>query len=1028
MAASRAATRTTGRGPRAKARRVLDRKPHFQGWRTTDAEEIERRRQRAAGEPIEIEAIDPEQPVFGAYRAGAAGGGRYLVEIRSLSERDNSCDCPDFQVNGLGTCKHVEAVLARSRQTSARRRRRGLAPSAAAGDRSGRVEVFLRRSVDPARVQVQWPAAGAAAGSAVRTLLGPFFRADGQLRGNPLSALAVLARQLADAAPRVRRQIRLSRHLQPWVEERRRQAARDTARRRFLAEVAAGRRSLDVVRLPLYPYQQEGMLHLAFTERALLADEMGLGKTVQAVAACELLRQLRGVERVLVISPASLKAEWQEQIEKFSGLPVRLIQGPRALRLRQYGPGSFFYLVNYEQVLIDGEEITRLLAPDVIILDEAQRIKNWQTKTAQAVKRLRSPYAFVLTGTPLENRIDELYSIVQFIDPAILGPLFRFNREFYELDERGRPEAFKNLAELHRRLRPVLLRRRKDEVEDQLPPRTINSYFVPMEPEQAARYQDYERKVAILVELARRRPLTPEEFDDLQRWLACMRMLCDTPYILDSDCRLCPKLPELAEILGERLAEPGTKILVFSEWQRMLELVRELAEEMEVGFAWHTGTVPQARRRQEIRRFKDDPSCRLFLSTDCGGLGLNLQAAQVVINLDLPWNPARLEQRIARAWRKHQTRPVSVINLVTEDSIEHRMLPLLALKQALADGVLDGRGDLDAIVLPSGQAAFLERVAMLMSGSPPALAAAAGFPEEAAAATPATEPATPPGSTAISASTASSASAGSASPASPSVPTSASTPSGAAANAMPAEPAFPLRDELLARYGDRLLLLEIWSEPASAGGTVVAVMDRAGDAERAALAAALRRHADAAAPLPALEVLDRASFAAVERLVEAGLLEHTAAGRRLLHRSPALQAPSGDERRRRLEQAREILDQAQRKVRMAAVLAGGGFPLEALAPLREGIETGLRSLLWMAPSAADGSPEAHQDVPMPWLEAHGEAGGLDPAAIALVEQLRGGPETLLSTGEDEARSWIAGGQRLAGRIAESLDQAISRLD
>lgn len=192
-------------------------------------------------------------------------------------------------------------------------------------------------------------------------------------------------------------------------------------------------------------------------------------------------------------------------------------------------------------------------------------------------------------------------------------------------------------------------------------------------------------------------------------------MICDTPYILDSDCRVCPKLGELDEILGEVLAEPETKALVFSEWERMLELVRERVEQMGMGmgFAWHTGSVPQTRRRQEIRRFKEDPGCRLFLSTDSGGVGLNLQAASVVINLDLPWNPARLEQRIARAWRKHQTRPVRVLSLVTEDSIEHRMIPLLANKQLLADGVLDGRGDLSAMPLPSGRKALVQRLEAL---------------------------------------------------------------------------------------------------------------------------------------------------------------------------------------------------------------------------------------------------------------------------------------------------------------------------
>jgi len=134
----------------------------------------------------------------------------------------------------------------------------------------------------------------------------------------------------------------------------------------------------------------------------------------------------------------------------------------------------------------------------------------------------------------------------------------------------------------------------------------------------------------------------------------------------------------------------------------MLELVRDLCRRLKIGFAWHTGSVPQQRRRAEINAFKGDPNCRVFLSTDSGSTGLNLQNASVVVNCDLPWNPAKLEQRIARAWRKNQTRSVTVINLVSEKTIEHGMLATLANKQALADGVLDRRGDLDAIPLRGG--------------------------------------------------------------------------------------------------------------------------------------------------------------------------------------------------------------------------------------------------------------------------------------------------------------------------------------
>ena len=321
----------------------------------------------------------------------------------------------------------------------------------------------------------------------------------------------------------------------------------------------------------------------------------------------------------------------------------------------------------------------------------------------------------MLTGTPLENRIDETYSIVQYLDPEIFGPLFRFNRDFYELDERGRPAGYRNLEAMHHRLSGIMLRRRKRDVETELPGRTVKTFFVPMAEEQAARYADYEYLARRLAAIAERRPLTKEEFDRLQQYLACMRMICDTPAILDPDCRVCPKLEELEGVLGELLENGERKIVVFSEWVRMLDLVRELAAQMGVDCAWHSGDVPQLRRRAEIARFRHDPACRLFLSSDAGATGLNLQMASCVINLDLPWNPAKLEQRIGRVWRKGQTQAVTAVNFVTENSIEHSILHLLAHKQTLADGVLDGTGDFSAIKMPSGRAALIERMQAMLA-------------------------------------------------------------------------------------------------------------------------------------------------------------------------------------------------------------------------------------------------------------------------------------------------------------------------
>jgi superfamily II DNA or RNA helicase len=880
-------TASRPRKSRGKAKKVQERSPGFQGWNTTDDEEIERRRWRGLTDITTLENLEPEHPYFGTFRVRSTSGGTYEVEIRSLVLRENSCGCPDWRVNGLGTCKHIEGVLEALR----RKGKRAFAAAGLAG--SPRVEIFpaadgsyivnLRRPRD---------------GSGADAIIARYPVTDGVLAGDPLNTLPVLRGEL-NGLPGI---ARFSRHLEERLDEERRRRRRVHDRDQFLANVETGAATLDILHHPLLPYQVDGMLHLAFGERALLADEMGLGKTVQAIAACELLRRLHGVTRVLVVLPASLKAEWEDQIARFTDLSVTVVSGPRADRLQLYTAQTFFLLVNYEQVLIDRHDINRLVGAEIVILDEAQRIKNWQTKTAQAVKALRSPYAFVLTGTPLENRIDEVYSIVQYLDPRLLGPLFRFNRDFYVLDERGRPIDYKNLAELRARLAPVMLRRRKDEVEDQLPGRTVDTYFVAMTEEQRLRYADYETPAARLIAQAQRRPLTKEEFDRLQQLLACMRMICDTPYILDPDCRVSPKLDELENILVELLAEPGRKIIIFSEWERMLELVRELALELGVEFAWHTGSVPQDKRRAEIRRFKNDPVCRLFLSTDSGSVGLNLQAASAVINMDLPWNPARLEQRIARAWRKYQTRAVTVVNLVCENSIEHRIQHILTQKQGLADGVLDGRGDIAALKMPSGRTAMVEMMAALL------------HPPE-------------------------------------SVPPAPAQDSGRRFAA-----------EIVDRLNDSVLLIERHRRD-EGGETMVVVMEGLPaelNVERGRLTEAAER-----ADIASIEVVERSAWETIRRLAGAGIVRLTEAGE-VLHRSSALDEAEPEDRAGRIRNRQVALDwlnQAERKLRMANLLADGGFAEEALPPLCEVASLAIRGIAiavdpGLEPAMAETIPEA----------------------------------------------------------------------
>ncbi len=222
------------------------------------------------------------------------------------------------------------------------------------------------------RSRVRWPRP-----SASRAALARFLTCDGALRDPSPAAIGKLLDAIATTDPARRDGIAVSAHLEAWLAEARRRDARVTARAKFLAEVEAGHRTIDVLRHKLLPYQRDGAVHLAFGERALLADEMGLGKTARAIAACELLRRLRNIGRVLVVCPASLKGEWRDQIERFLGADTLLVTGPRATRLAAYAQPAFFTIVNCEQVVGDAADINRLAKPDIVILDEAQLIKNW---------------------------------------------------------------------------------------------------------------------------------------------------------------------------------------------------------------------------------------------------------------------------------------------------------------------------------------------------------------------------------------------------------------------------------------------------------------------------------------------------------------------------------------------------------------------------------------------------------------------------------------------------------------------------
>jgi superfamily II DNA or RNA helicase len=640
------------------------------------------RRQFGREQAFGLENLTSE-PFFSEFRvSNPVSKSSYRVAIRGLGPGGNFCSCPDYATSELGTCKHLEFTLARLEK------KRGAKAAFARGYQPAFSELYLRNDGKRAlhfRAGTDCPAA-------MREAAARLFDAgrNGMLPDERLGELEPFMTMAAESG----HEFRAYDDALDFIAGRRDAERRTSKLGELFPRGAADPGLLSLLKVPLYPYQAEGALFALRAGRALIGDDMGLGKTIQAIAATEILARHFGVSKVLVVCPTSLKYQWQSEITRFSGRQgenaARVINGGRAQRQKDYALDDFCKITNYEKLKPDLDLIAAW-GPELVIVDEAQRVKNWNTIAARALKRIDSAYAIVLTGTPLENKLEELISIVQFVDQHRLGPTWKLLHEHQVKDEGGRVTGYTGLEKIGQTLAPVMIRRRKSEVLRQLPSRTDQNLLVPMTEPQMDYHQENARVVTKIIQRWRK---TKFLSDIDQRRLTCalqnMRMACNSTYLLDQDTDHGVKADELAALFDDLFAEPDAKAVVFSQWTRTHDIVIRRLEARGLGYVSFHGGVPSEKRPELIERFRSDPACRVFLSTDAGSTGLNLQHASTLVNMDLPWNPAILEQRIARIHRMGQARPVRVINFVSKGTIEEGMLSVLAFKRSLSAGILDG--------------------------------------------------------------------------------------------------------------------------------------------------------------------------------------------------------------------------------------------------------------------------------------------------------------------------------------------------
>ncbi|MBF0103022.1 MAG: DEAD/DEAH box helicase family protein [Desulfobacterales bacterium] len=633
------------------------------------AQALDDRKKRAKTESFKVTLGDMYK---GEHMLTTSTGKQYIVTLHDPEKSLGHCSCPDFTSNQLNTCKHIIHLTDSIKKNSDFKSR-------ITKERFPFIDIFWDSCHDLPRLFCERPEHEL---SEIKNDLAEYFTPDGSYAKKNITDILSLI-SILDNHKNVRIQDIVMERLEDMLMQKELEKLEQSTLPPLTTFVSA----------KLYSYQEKGIRFGLYKKAALIGDEMGLGKTLQAIVIGLLKKELLGFERILIVTLASLKEQWKREIEHFTNEKATIISGGKNKReLIYFQDPNLFKITNYEAVLRDIMLIQRF-KPDLIILDEAQRIKNFTTKTSDAVKQINKKHALVLTGTPLENKLEDVYSIIQFLDPKLLSPLWKFAANHFMLsrDKKGKIIGYRNLEHLHDKLKSVVIRRRKEEVLSDLPNEIVNNYYIDLDEKQQKMHNGF---LQGLLPILNKKILTPIDLRRIQELLLNMRRSCDSTYLIDRKTNISPKLKELEGILDELVIQNGRKLVIFSEWTTMTFLIAKYLSTAGIPFVDLSGKVPINKRQALIDEFTNNPLCKVFLSTDAGGTGLNLQAGDCVVNFELPWNPARMNQRIGRVNRIGQkSRCINVVNLIARNSIEEKILAGIQLKTDLFKGVFDGGTD-----------------------------------------------------------------------------------------------------------------------------------------------------------------------------------------------------------------------------------------------------------------------------------------------------------------------------------------------
>jgi SNF2 family DNA or RNA helicase len=438
----------------------------------------------------------------------------------------------------------------------------------------------------------------------------------------------------------------------------------------------------------LRDYQQTGFYWLAQLSHwgvgACLADDMGLGKTIQALAAI-LLRSSHGP--TLIVAPLSVTSNWQDEASRFAPTLNVIVFGPGDRRQIIDNLQPFDLLIVSYGLLPLETELLSGVKWQTVVLDEAQAIKNMQTKRSKAAMDLQAEFRVITTGTPVENHLSELWTLFNFLNPGLLGSYKKFNEKFAIPIERDQDNEVRNL--LRKLIRPFILRRLKSDVLQELPAKTEITLEVEMSNDELLLYEAQRLRALENINAHSGEGAGQTHLRILGEIMK-LRRLCCNPSLVLPDCNIASsKLKVFGDTLQE-LRENKHKALVFSQFVGHLEIIRHYLETKNISYQYLDGSTSLKDRKQRITDFQNGQGDVFLISLKAGGAGLNLTAADYVIHMDPWWNPAVEDQASDRAHRIGQKRPVTVYRLVVKNSIEEQIVDLHKQKRDLADSLLEG--------------------------------------------------------------------------------------------------------------------------------------------------------------------------------------------------------------------------------------------------------------------------------------------------------------------------------------------------